>query len=109
MTQEGFYGTEEGSVSQGDILDTSLHLSLTSRHPLSGAGTSTRAILSSASERERIHERSYKGGLHAPQSDLYFGPPPLSIYSPAVYVCVSLSLSLTLISLTLAHVGQGTS
>lgn len=107
MTQEGFYGTEEGSVSQGDILDTSLHLSLTSRHPLSGAGTSTHAIQSTASERERIHERFCKGGLHAPQSDLYFAPPSPS--TPPPFLSVSLSLSLTLISLALAHVGQGTS
>lgn len=39
MTKEGFYGTEKRSVSQGDILDTSLNLILTVFHLQSSVPT----------------------------------------------------------------------
>lgn len=68
--KEGFYGTEERSVSQGDILDTSLNVILTVFHFLCPDYGWTCMQFCPLRARECVYECVCKGGLHAPQSDL---------------------------------------
>lgn len=80
------------AFSQGDILDTHPQFSL---HPHEWASKRERMPFTSVSAIE---------GLHAWQSDLYFLSP-----HPTHPPLRSAPLSVCLISLTLTHVGQGTS
>lgn len=72
MTKKGFNGTEERSVSQGDILDTSLILILTVFHFQSSVPSMDEHACEFCPPRARecVYERLCEGGLHAPQSDL---------------------------------------
>lgn len=87
------------SVSQGDILDTSLILLLCSiQDPLSHSTNEHAMQFCPLPVRKCVDERFCRGGLHAPRSDLD------SLSSPSVCRSVCLSRSLTLI-----HVEQGIS